>query len=401
MLAGDEQDAGGRGASAPNDRAFTAVIRPPAALKRVVRPLFPAVLLAGAVWPGVRLRRRAGALAGLLGLWSVVYARYRREGKTQTELEWNQLRTAHEVAFALHYNLRVPTIEEEFDLWGDYHRHRHEMRYDLVAAEARRHLRPGAVILDVGCGSVLVADRLADVPAFYIGLDYGGHHIKYAASKLASSSSPLRHALLRGDGETLPLADASVDVVVFSEVIEHLMRPERAVWELARVLRPGGMVVLTTNNASEVPLRSPLSHLFAWLEKMAAADRPGLMSLRPWVWPEPVDRSLLGLPDEAPDVYLPHTHHIPAETQELFDAAGLSPVSWSTFEFPPPQSATAAWLERHGPAGRRAVDRIEALCRATPGLRRMGTHLFMVFRRSGDPLPPGPPPGIWSGPFSA
>ncbi len=371
------------------------------ALKRVARPLFPALLLASALWPG-RLRRRAAAGAGLVGLWSVVYARYRREGRAQTELEWNQLRTAHETAFALHYNLRVPTLEEEFDIWGAYHQHRHEMRYDLVAAEARRHLRPGAVILDVGCGSVLVADRLADVPAFYVGLDYGGHHIAYAAGKIAKASSRLRHGLLRGDGETLPLSDASVDVVVFSEVIEHLMRPERAVWELARVLRPGGVVVLTTNNASEVPLRSPLSHAFAWVEKMVAADRPDLMSLRPWIWPEPVDRSLLGLPDHAPDVYLPHTHHIPAQTQGLFRAAGLDPVSWSTFEFPPPQSATAAWLERRGPAGRRVVDRIEALCQATPGLRRMGTHLFMVFRRTDAPLPPGgPPPGLWPGPFSA
>jgi len=401
MLAGDEPHAGGPGAPTAGARAATDVIRPPAVIKRIGRPLIPAVMLAASVWPGVRLRRRAASLAGLVGLWSVVYARYRREGKAQTEREWEQLRTAHEVAFALHYNLRVPTIEEEFDLWGDYHRHRHEMRYDLVAAEARRHLRPGAVILDVGCGSVLVADRLADVAAFYIGLDFGGHHIAYAATKLAGSPSRLRHALLRADGETLPLTDASVDVVVFSEVIEHLMRPERAVWELARVLRPGGTVVLTTNNASEAPLRTPLSHLFAWLEKMVAADRPGLMSLRPWVWPEPVDRSLLGLPDDAPDVYLPHTHHIPAQTQELFAAAGLSPVSWSTFEFPPPQSAMASWLDRHGPAGRRAVDRIEALCRATPGLRRLGTHLFMVFRRTDAPLSSSPPPGIWPGPFSA
>jgi len=369
--------------------------------KRLVRPLLPALLLALAAVarPGTRLRR--AARAGLVTLWSVVYFRYRKEGRRQTELEWQRLRTAHDEAFALHYNWRVPTIEEEFDLWGPYHQHRHEMRYDLVAAEVRRHARPGDVILDVGCGSVLVADRIPDLDAFYVGVDFGGHHIEYAAKKLAATRSRLRHALARGDAERLPLTDGSVDIVVFSEVIEHLLRPERAVWEIARVLRPGGLVVLTTNNASEVPLRSPLSHLGAWLEKMVAADRPYLMSPRPWVWPEPVDRDLMKLPDDAPDVYLPHTHHIPAETTGMFAAAGLSCLRWSTFEFPPPQSATAAWFEARGPRGRWAVDRVEAVAQRLPGVRRLGTHLFMVFRKTGQPVGPRPPRGIWPGPFSA
>ena len=368
--------------------------------KRVLRPLLPALLLAAGLAAPVRGLRRS-ARAALLALWTVVYFRYREEGRRQTDLEWQRLRTAHDEAFALHYNWRVPTIEEEFDLWGPYHQHRHEMRYDLVAAEVRRHHRSGDVILDVGCGSVLVADRILDLDAFYVGLDFGGHHIDYAAKKLAATRSRLRHSLARGDAERLPMADDTVDVVVFSEVIEHLLRPERAVWEIARVLRPGGRVVLTTNNASEVPLRSPLSHAGAWLEKIAAADRPHLMSLRPWVWPEPVDRQLMQLPDDAPDVYLPHTHHIPAETAAMFGAAGLSCLAWSTFEFPPPQSRAAAWFEAHGSTGRRAVDRLEVVCRRLPGVRRLGTHLFMVFGKTGAPVGLRPPRGIWPGPFSA
>lgn len=371
-----------------------------ARLKPGLRPGVPLALLAGACLAPRRSWWRRGAVAALVSLWSVVYARYRQEGRSQTASEWERLRTAHDEAFTLHYNLRVPTIEEEFELWGPYHQHRHEMRYDLVAAEVRRHVRPGHTVLDVGCGSVLVADRLLDVDAFYVGIDFGGHHITYAAKKLAAVDSRLGHGLLRGDAERLPLADDSVDIVVFSEVIEHLLRPERAVWELARVLRPGGVVVMTTNNASEVPLRSPASHPIAWLEKMVAADHPKLMSLRPWVWPEPVDRDLLGLPPDAPEVYLPHTHHIPAETSEMFATAGLSLVDWSTFEFPPPQSGLAAWLDRRGHRGRQAVDRLEALCRRLPGVRRLGTHLFMIFRKTADPVFASPPRGVWPGPFS-
>jgi hypothetical protein len=116
------------------------------------------------------------------------------------------------------------------------------------------------------------------------------------------------------------------------------------------------------------------------------------------VWPEPVDRSLL--PDGSDDVYLPHTHHIAAETADLLHAAGLSVDRWSTFEFPPPQSATAAWLAERGGAGRRAVDVLEAVAQRIPLVRRMGCHLFLVATKVGVPVAPEPPPGLWPGPLS-
>ena len=181
-------------------------------------------------------------------------------------------------------------------------------------------------------------------------------------------------------------------------MIEHLVRPELAVWEMARVLRPGGVVIITTNNASEVPLRSPLTQPLAWLEKAVGAQVPVLLSHRPWVWPEKVDPKLV--PEGAGDVYVPHTHHIPAETKRLFGAAGLQTVKLSMFEFPPPHSRSASALERMGAAGRRGADVIEAAARAIPFMRRLGTHLFLVARKTGNPVAPAPPPGVWPGPFS-
>jgi hypothetical protein len=154
---------------------------------------------------------------------------------------------------------------------------------------------------------------------------------------------------------------------------------------------------MTTNNASEVPLRSPLLNPGAWLEKAVAADHPGLMSLRPWVWPEPI-------PDPTPGatepIYLPHTHHIQAETRELFARAGLDTFAWSTFEFPPPQSKTARWLDRRGAVGRRIVDAIEAVAVRTPVVNRLGCHLMMLARKTREPAAAEPPPGVWPGPFS-
>jgi len=367
--------------------------------RSAVRNAVPAGLLYAALRPGAGRLQRVAAAAALISLWSVVYRRYRAVGKAQTEREYELLKGVSWEAFWRHYNERVPTIEEEFELWGVYHQHRHEMRYDLLAGEVRRHLPTGGRVLDVGCGSALVADRIRDIDATYVGFDFGGHHIEYAAKKYADiSDRRLRTIFSRGDGERIPFADATADVVVFSEVIEHLLRPELAVWEIARVLKPGGVLLMTTNNASEAPLRTPLSHLFAWIEKALGADRPEMISLRPWVWPWPVDREIL--PEGSPDVYVPHTHHIMAETRAMFAAAGLDTFRWSTFEFPPPQSATSAWLEKRGELGRKTVGAIEWAAQHTPLVRRLGCHVYMRARKARDPIAPTPPSGIWPGPFS-
>jgi len=368
-------------------------------LKGWARRITPLALMAALLRPRASRTRRWGALGALIALWTVVYIRYRKGGIQQTHHEREMLKRVNWGAFWAYYNERDPTVEEEFAIWGEYHQRRHEMRYDLLGETVRRYLPEGGRVLDVGCGAGLVADRILDLPAHYIGFDFGGPHVDYAKKKFSVIHEPLRVSLLRCDGEVLPFADASMDVVVMTEVIEHLLRPELAVWEVARVLKPGGVFVMTTNNASEMPLRSPASHLFAWLEKAIGADHPELISLRPWIWPDRIDPAIL--PKGSPDIYLPHTHHIQGETRRMFAAAGLETFRWSSFEFPPPQSKTGGWLQNQGDLGKQAVDAIEWIAQRTPIVRRLGCHLFMLAKKTGSPIAPEPPPGIWPGPFSA
>jgi ubiquinone/menaquinone biosynthesis C-methylase UbiE len=367
-------------------------------LHRLARNALPPALAVAAARRGARPAERVAATASLLGLWGAVYARYRKVSKAQTAHEYELMRTATREAYERHYNERVPTIEEEFALWGRYHQHRHEMRYDLVGKATEKHLSAGSVVLDIGCGSALVADELADQAVHYIGFDYGGHHITYAAKKYADRQQRLSAVFVNGAAEQLPFVGGSVDVVVLSEVIEHLVQPELAVWEIARVLRPGGALVLTTNNASQMPLAPPTSNPFAWLEQALGAHHRRLISRRPWIWPDPVDPDLL--PEGSAPVYLPHTWHIQDETRGMLAAAGLTVTEFSTFEFPPPESKTAAFLQGKGATGRHAVDLIESVLTRVPLVKRLGCHLLLVAVKVGEPTSPTPPPGIWPGPFS-
>jgi SAM-dependent methyltransferase len=368
--------------------------------KRVVRQLIPATLIA-TVLSG-RLPRAVRLLGGgaLLSYWVVLYSRYRRSGLSRTQREFETLRRVHWDAYWRHYNEQVPTIEQEFEIWGPYHQHRHEMRYGLVADAVREHIAAGGRIVDIGCGSANVADRLTDVDATYVGLDFGGPQIAYAYEKWSGVPKKLRTVFARFDAARIPLHDGVADVVVMSEVIEHLIRPEEAVWEIARILKPGGVFVMTTNNASEVPLKSPVSDLFAWLEKALGATRPSWISYRPWIWPERVDPALVP-PDADGDIHLPHTHHIFGETSAMFAAAGLETERWLTFEFPPPQSRTARQLSTMDATGRKVADVIEVVARSLPLVRRLGTHLFVVARKTNDPVEAHPPAGVWPGPLSS
>lgn len=87
----------------------------------------------------------------------------------------------------------------------------------------------------------------------------------------------IRYPWLRvmpGDANELPVADAIADAVLLLDVVEHIARPERALSEAARVLRPGGVVIVT------VPHRG----LLRWLDALnlyAAARRrwPSLPAL--------------------------------------------------------------------------------------------------------------------------
>ena len=106
--------------------------------------------------------------------------------------------------------------------------------------------RNGERVLDVGCGRANDAMDLARRGGTCLGLEPSETMICHAKREIAKDGTGV--ALLRGIGEDMPLKSHSFDKVVCKGALDHFPTPERAVKEMARVVKPGGTVIITVAN---------------------------------------------------------------------------------------------------------------------------------------------------------
>lgn len=123
-----------------------------------------------------------------------------------------------------------------------YKRFFYGTRFDAVlgALEAQ----PGEEILDLGCGSGLYARTLVERGAKVTATEFAPTSLAQAMSNLGALAEQVDFRL--EDVQDLSLRDARFDKVLLTEVIEHVPGPELAIAEAARVLRPGGLLVVST-----------------------------------------------------------------------------------------------------------------------------------------------------------
>ena len=113
------------------------------------------------------------------------------------------------------------------------HYHRYCLARDLVA---------GRDVLDIASGEGYGAAILADVARSVVGVEIDEATVTHAIA--AYNAANLRY--VQGDALAIPLPDASVDVVVSFETLEHLRDQNRFLLEVRRVLRPNGLFIVST-----------------------------------------------------------------------------------------------------------------------------------------------------------
>jgi SAM-dependent methyltransferase len=122
----------------------------------------------------------------------------------------------------------------------------------MITADFKRlALTPGARVLDVGCGSgrhTCEAFRFPRVTA--VGADRNPADLEEARNRLRFHEQVGAHgggrwALLAADARHLPFPTAAFDVVICAEVLEHIPDHRAAAAETVRVLRPGGILMVS------------------------------------------------------------------------------------------------------------------------------------------------------------
>jgi ubiquinone/menaquinone biosynthesis C-methylase UbiE len=124
----------------------------------------------------------------------------------------------------------VTSIEDET---ATEHLHRYKIAMDLCK---------GKSVIDIACGEGYGSSFLADVASSVIGVDIDPEAVSFAAAKYKKKNLEYRV----GNCAAIPAENESVDVLVSFETIEHHDQHDEMMREVKRVLKPGGLLIIST-----------------------------------------------------------------------------------------------------------------------------------------------------------
>ena len=122
----------------------------------------------------------------------------------------------------------------------------------MIDRLVKPRLGPGTHVLEIGCGSGNLLLQAIVPGVTPVALDLSRQALTFVRGRLSDLQTrakyPQDFLLVQGIGEALPFHHESFDLILLSEVIEHLAAPEEVIHESMRLLRPGGQLLVTTPN---------------------------------------------------------------------------------------------------------------------------------------------------------
>jgi 2-polyprenyl-3-methyl-5-hydroxy-6-metoxy-1,4-benzoquinol methylase len=254
----------------------------------------------------------------------------------------------------------------------------HFIQHHRLRATLTRILqdRPRAAVVDLGCGeggNLFALHRSLQRDTIrYIGVDLNRPALRTAVNRAAYR----RYANIEfhcGDVRSSGLPAASADVVLCSEVIEHLHDPSQLLAEIRRILAPGGTAVVTTPNLSNYPRR-----LGDWMDRVLGGR------LRQGAYAGMAERKAgTGFsPDEAAGIFGHVSEHGAGVWRNLVGQAGFRATlrRGSTLVYGYP------WLARH-PAVFACLCLLDSLLDRLPWWVDTSHDLMMLLTRDEPPRP--------------
>jgi 2-polyprenyl-3-methyl-5-hydroxy-6-metoxy-1,4-benzoquinol methylase len=169
-------------------------------------------------------------------------------------------------------------VDEHFtevaSYWSDIYRQQdvfaliHQQRRNIVLGIIdEQRLPPGSRMLDIGCGAGVIAIELARRGFIVNAIDSVPAMIELTCEYAAANGVNNRISAAVGDAHHLAFKDASFNVVVAMGVTPFLHSPSHAIREMSRVLKPGGLLIVNTDNRWRLTrLLDPMvSPLLGWL----------------------------------------------------------------------------------------------------------------------------------------
>jgi len=139
---------------------------------------------------------------------------------------------------------------------------------------AKRTLKPGSRVLEVGCGSGRQTEVLLGLGMRSVALDLSEGLLRIARRKLEAQGIEGRADLIASSAEALPIADGSFDACVIYGSLHHFANPQAVLAKATAALRHGGYFYMLE------PHKSPARFIFDWLMRVRplwqeeAADDP-------------------------------------------------------------------------------------------------------------------------------
>jgi demethylmenaquinone methyltransferase / 2-methoxy-6-polyprenyl-1,4-benzoquinol methylase len=135
-------------------------------------------------------------------------------------------------------------------------------------AVAELAIADGARVLDLctGTADLAIATVRSATRASVVGVDFAGAMLRLGLAKIRAEALDSRIRLVRGDAASIPIGSGSCDAATIAFGIRNVAEPERALREIARVLKPGGRLAILEFGQPRIPgLRSLYSWYFRYM----------------------------------------------------------------------------------------------------------------------------------------